>query len=94
MMKHIISKKPVLRYQGQSQRKLLKKDLKADQEMIFDLARELVNAQFYLADDELTNRLWKEVADRQLDEKRIIHLMYKCIFHDDNESMVEADEYF
>ncbi|WP_320675828.1 hypothetical protein [Prochlorococcus sp. MIT 1300] len=94
MIRDLISNKSELRYQGKSPGKFLEVGLTSEQEMIFDLARQLVHAQFCLADDELTNRLWREVADRKIDEKRIINLMYKCSFHEDNQSMCEADELF
>ena len=60
----------------------------------FSCARDLVLAQFQLADQELTQRLWQHVADRNLDVDRIIHLMYRCRFHDDNEALKEADDAF
>lgn len=60
----------------------------------FSCARDLVLAQFQLADQELTQRLWQDVADRNLDVDRIIHLMYRCRFHDDNEALRAADDAF
>ena len=66
----------------------------SDQEEYFSCARDLVLAQFQLADQELTQRLWQDVADRNLDVDRIIHLMYRCRFHDDNEALKEADDAF
>ena len=60
----------------------------------FSCARDLVLAQFHLADQELTQRLWQDVADRNLDVDRIIHLMYRCRFHDDNEALRAADDAF
>ena len=42
-----------------------------DRQTYFSLARELVTAQFVLADHELTRRLWQEVSDRNLDMGRI-----------------------
>jgi hypothetical protein len=68
--------------------------VKSDQEAYFSCARNLVVAQFQLADQELTQRLWQDVADRHLDVDRIIHLMYRCRFHDDNEAFREADDAF
>ena len=62
-----------------------------DQEKICSLTRELINAQFQLCDDELTNRLWEEVANLNIDPERIINLMYKCYSHDDFTSMIETD---
>ena len=60
----------------------------------FSCARDLVLAQVQLADQELTQRLWQDVADRNLDVDRIIHLMYRCRFHDDNEALRAADDAF
>ncbi len=65
--------------------------LENDREQIFEIARALVQAQILLADKELTNRLWADVSERSLDERRIIHLMYRCTDHDDDESMLDAD---
>ncbi len=65
--------------------------MRNDRQSIFSLVRELVHAQFELCDYELTNRLWKDVADREIDTERIINLMYGCTFHDDDHAMLEAD---
>ena len=65
--------------------------LRNDRQSIFILVRELVHAQFELGDQELTNRLWQDVVDREIDMERIINLMYGCTFHDDDEAMLEAD---
>ena len=66
-----------------------------NEEKIYALTRELVNAQFQLCDDELTNRLWEEVADLNLDPERIINLMYKCHSHDNFTDMFDIDsQYF
>ena len=62
-----------------------------DQEKVCTLTRELVNAQFQLCDDELTNRLWEEVANLNIDPQRIINLMYKYDLHDDLADMIDAD---
>ena len=62
-----------------------------NQEKVFSLTRELINAQFELCDDELTNRLWEEVANLNIDPERIINLMYKCDSHDDFAEMVDKD---
>ena len=62
-----------------------------DQEKVYSLTRELVNAQFQLCDDELTNRLWEEVGNLNIDPERIINLMYKCDTHDNFAAMVDED---
>ena len=64
---------------------------KKDQEKVCSLTLELVNAQFQLCDDELTNRLWEEVANLNIDPQRIINLMYKYDSHDDLTAMIDAD---
>ena len=72
----------LLRYESPTQR---------DQEVVFTCARNLARAQFQLADDELSRRLWQDVADRDLDVDRVLNLMYGCWFQDDSEAMQEAD---
>ena len=62
-----------------------------DQEKVYSLTRELINAQFQLCDDALTNRLWEEVANLNIDPERIINLMYKCDSNDDFAAMVDKD---
>ena len=62
---------------------------------VFSLARDLINAQFHLANDELSRKLWNEVAALKIDPQRIINLMYRCYSNVDNQSMLEADlDYF
>ena len=62
---------------------------------VFSLARDLVNAQFNLANDELSRKLWNEVAALKIDPQRITNLMYRCCSNLDNQSMLEADlDYF
>ena len=65
-----------------------------EQEKVYTLTRELVNAQFQLCDDELTNRLWEEVANLNIDPQRIINLMYKYDLHDDLAAMIDADSQY
>ena len=62
-----------------------------NQQACFDAARNLARAQFLLADAELSQRFWQDVADRGLDVERIEQLMYGCWFQDDPEAMVAAD---
>jgi hypothetical protein len=61
------------------------------QQAHFDAARRLSLAQFQLADAELSQRLWQDVAERELDVDRILNLMYGCWFQEDREAMQEAD---
>jgi len=65
-----------------------------DRQTYFSIARELVDAQFVLADQELTRRLWQEVGDRDLEIGRIINLLYRCSSHEDESEMVEVDDAF
>ena len=58
------------------------------------ITRSLVKARLQLADQEPSQRLWQEVADRDLEVGRIIHLMYGCWFHGDNEAMTKPDDQF
>ena len=62
---------------------------------VYSLARDLINAQFNLGNDELSRRLWDEVAALKIDPHRIINLMYRCYLYEDDKSMLEADlDYF
>ena len=65
-----------------------------DRQSYFAITRELVRAQFELADAELTQRLWQEVAERDLEVGRILHLMYGCGCHQDDTEMLAADSTF
>ena len=64
------------------------------QQAHFDAARSLAQAQFQLADGELTQRLWQDVADRYLDVDRILNLLYGCWFQTDPVAMCAADAEF
>ena len=65
-----------------------------DRQSYFAITRDLVQAQFILADAELSRRLWQEVADRDLEVGRILHLLYGCACHDDDNEMTLADDTF
>ena len=65
-----------------------------DRQSYFAITRELVHAQFDLADAELSRRLWQEVADRDLEVGRILHLLYGCGCHQDEAEMVAVDDTF
>ena len=47
-----------------------------------------------LADAELSQRLWQDVADRDLDVDRILNLLYGCRFQDDPAALRAADAEF
>ncbi len=66
--------------------------IRNDRQAVFQLVRELVQAQFELGDEELTKRLWQDVADREIDLDRVINLMYTCSFHEDDNEMTTVDE--
>ena len=57
-------------------------------------SRQLQQAQFQLADGELTQRLWQDVADRDLDVDRILNLLYGCWFQDEPAALRAADAEF
>ena len=66
--------------------------IRNDRQAVFQLVRDLVQAQFDRADEELTKRLWQDVADRKIDLDRVINLMFTCYFHEDDEEMTKVDE--
>ncbi len=66
--------------------------IRNDRQAVFQLVRDLVQAQFDRGDEELTKRLWQDVADRDIDLDRVINLMYTCSFHEDDYEMTKADE--
>ena len=66
--------------------------IRNDRQAVFQLVRDLVQAQFDRGDEELTKRLWQDVADREIDLDRVINLMYTCSFHEDDEEMTKVDE--
>ena len=70
---------------------IVQPEIDNDRQIVFGLARDLVRAQFVLGDVELANRLWQDVADRDIEFDRIINLMYGCSLHADDEAMLEAD---
>ena len=66
--------------------------IRNDRQAVFHIVRDLVQAQFDRVDEELTKRLWQDVADRKIDLDRVINLMYTCSFHEDDEEMTKVDE--
>ena len=64
------------------------------QDLYFSCARNLARAQFHLPVDELSRRLWQDVAERELDVDRILNLMYGCWFQDDPAALRAADAEF
>ena len=66
--------------------------MRNDRQAYLTIARDLAEAQFQRGDAELSDRLWEEAGDRDMDIERITHLLYGCWFQDDAEAMREADE--
>ena len=54
--------------------------IRNDRQAVFQVVRDLVQAQFARGDEELTKRLWQDVADRKIDLDRVINLMYTYMF--------------
>ena len=61
--------------------------IRNDRQIVFQLVRDLVQAQFDRGDEELTKRLWQDIADREIDLDHVINLMYTCSFHEDDQEM-------
>ena len=68
--------------------------IRNDRQVVFQLVRDLVQAQFERAEEEFTRRLWQDVADRGIELDRVINLMYTCSFHEDDEEMTKVDEIY
>jgi hypothetical protein len=66
--------------------------LRNDRQSYVALCRQVVQAQFVLRDRELANRLWQDVANRDMDLGRIINLLYRCSSPEDDEAMRWIDE--
>ena len=86
LQKKIISKSSKVQLGTQEAR------IRNDRQTVFQLVRDLVQAQFDRGDEELTKRLWQDVADRNIDLDRVINLMYTCSFHEDDYEMTKVDE--
>ena len=50
--------------------------IRNDHQAVFQIVRDLVQAQFNRGDEELTKRIWQDVADREIDLDGVINLMY------------------
>lgn len=62
-----------------------------EQQLVFLLTRQLVDAQIVRGDRERSQRLWQEVANLELDPDRITALMYGVSDHDDRQEMEALD---
>ena len=69
-----------------------KERIRNDRQAVFQLVRDLVQAQFDRGDKELTKRLWQDDADREIDLDRVINLMYTCSLHEDDNEITKVDE--
>ena len=65
-----------------------------DRQSYISIARTLAKAQFVLADAELSRRLWQDVADRDLEVARILHLLYGGWELKNDDEAREADALF
>ena len=77
---------------SKTQAETLESRIRNDRQAVFQLVRDLVQAQLERGDEELTKRLWQDVADRDIDLDRVINLMYTCSFHEDDYEMTIVDE--
>lgn len=66
--------------------------MRNDRQTYFKVVRDLMHAQFDLADQELSSRLWQDVADRNLDRGRILHLLYSCYDLDHNDDLMRCSD--
>mgnify|MGYP005684390681 CR=1 FL=1 len=63
-----------------------------EQDKLFSLVQSLVKAPFEFADDELSRRIWQEVADQNISVERVENLLYRCCFQDDPVAMRQSDD--
>ena len=65
-----------------------------EQHTVFQLVRQLVQAHVNCNDEELTRKLWNDVAERGIDLDRVINLMYTCTLHEDEDEMIKIDDIY
>lgn len=63
-----------------------------EQQLVFLLVRQLAAAQFELANPQLSERLWQEVAALEIDPERITALLYGGQDVTDREALRRLDE--
>ncbi len=85
-------KKKLITKSSKTQAENQESRIRNDRQAVFQLVRDLVQAQIDIGDEELTKRLWQDVADRDIDLDRVINLMYTCSFHEDDYEMTKVDE--
>jgi len=65
-----------------------------ERQLLFQLTRQLVQAQFVRADRVESERLWQEAAAEEMDPERITALLYGVADHEDTEAMEEIDRVY
>jgi hypothetical protein len=65
-----------------------------ERQLVFQLTRQLVQAQFRQGDRLGSNRLWQEAAAEEMDPERITALLYGVADHDDTEAMEAVDRLY
>lgn len=63
-----------------------------EQQLVFLLVRQLAAAQFELANPQMTERLWQEVAALEIDPERITALLYGGQDVNDRDALRVLDE--
>jgi hypothetical protein len=61
------------------------------QQLVFQLVRQLADAQFRRADPVLSGRLWQEVLALEIDPERITRLLYGGQDPEDRQALAELD---
>ncbi len=62
-----------------------------ERQLVFELTRQLAEAQFARADRRRSERLWQEAAAEAMDPERITGLLYGVVDHSDGEEMEAVD---
>jgi hypothetical protein len=62
-----------------------------ERQLVFELTRQLAQAQFAHADRSRSERLWQEAAAEGMDPERITGLLYGVADHCDDEEMEAVD---
>jgi hypothetical protein len=65
-----------------------------ERQLLFQLTRQLVQAQFVRADRVESERLWQEAAAEEMDPERITALLYGVADHDDTGAMEAIDRVY
>lgn len=65
-----------------------------ERQLLFQLTRQLVQAQFVRGDRVESERLWQEAAAEEMDPERITALLYGVADHDDTAAMEALDRVY